>query len=447
MPRRKKQDILNEVHADALADFDKIQVALKSERLQCLRDRRFCSIPGAQWEGPIGEQFENKPKIEVNKIHLSVIRIINEYRNNRISVDFVSQEGDDGDSLADSCDGLYRANEEDSSAEEAYDNAFEEAVTGGFGAWRLTTKYKDDEDPEDDKQVICFEPIFDADTSVYFNLHSKKQDKSDAKRCYVISSMTIDDYKEEYDDDPTTWPKSIHEYEFDWYKPNIVYIAEYYKIEEVKSKIHVWEDLEGNEERFTEEQLEEEIERLEATGFTEVRIKNVRKKKVRKYIMSGSKILEDCGYIAGKNIPIIPVYGKRWFVDNIERCMGHVRLCRDSQILKNIQLSKLAEISSLGSVEKPIFTPDQIAGHQNMWRDDNIKNFPYLLINPIMDGNGNEIPSPPIDYTRTAQMPQALAALLQITEDDINDLLGNQQNGEEYLQTLPKVLLNSYKIN
>jgi hypothetical protein len=35
------------------------------------------------------------------------------------------------------------------------------------------------------------------------------------------------------------------------------------------------------------------------------------------------------------------VYGKRWFVDNIERCMGHVRLAKDPQRLKNMQLSKL----------------------------------------------------------------------------------------------------------
>jgi hypothetical protein len=67
------------------------------------------------------------------------MRIINEYRNNRITVDFISKEGDEDDRLADACDGLYRADEEDSVADEAYDNAFEEAVGGGFGAWRCGT--------------------------------------------------------------------------------------------------------------------------------------------------------------------------------------------------------------------------------------------------------------------------------------------------------------------
>ena len=125
MARLTNDQRLANVHARAMARFDDIQSSLRDERLQCLQDRRFYSIAGAQWEGPLGEQFENRPRFEVNKIHLAVIRIINEYRNNRISVDFVSKEGDEYDALADTCDDLWRADEQDSCAEEAYDNAFE----------------------------------------------------------------------------------------------------------------------------------------------------------------------------------------------------------------------------------------------------------------------------------------------------------------------------------
>lgn len=134
MARLTKEERLANVHQDALTEFDTIQSAMRDERLQCLQDRRFYSIAGAQWEGALQDQFENKPRFEVNKVHLSVMRIINEYRNNRITVDYVSKEGNEDDRLADACDGLYRADEQDSGADEAYDNAFEEAVGGGFGA-------------------------------------------------------------------------------------------------------------------------------------------------------------------------------------------------------------------------------------------------------------------------------------------------------------------------
>lgn len=429
-----KEQRLAQVHSEAMAEFDTIQSALRDERLQCLDDRRFYSIAGAQWEGPLGDQFDNKPKFEVNKVHLSVIRIINEYRNNRITVDFISKDGSANNKLADTCDGLYRADEQDSCAEEAYDNAFEEAVGGGFGAWRLRAEYEDEEDAEDERQRIRIEPIYDADSSVFFDLNAKRQDKSDAKKCFVLTAMSVDAYKAEWDDEPASWPKEIQQTEFDWQTPEVVYVAEYYCVELVKETAYVWRSLDGSEEIYKDSDFEGDdtlMDQLMTTGAREVRQKKIKCKKVRKYILSGGKVLEDCGHIAGKCIPIVPMYGKRWFVDNVERCMGHVRLAKDAQRLKNMQLSKLGEISALSSISKPIFAAEQVARHSTMWEEDNVKNYPYLLVDPITGPDGMPSVSGPIAYTKPPEIPQAMAALLQITEQDMQDLLGNQQAGEE----------------
>ena len=439
MARLTKDQRLANAHYEALIEFDSIQSAMRDERLQCLQDRRFYSIAGAQWEGPLADQFENKPKFEVNKVNLSVMRIINEYRNNRITVDFISKEGDEDDRLADACDGLYRADEEDSAADEAYDNAFEEAVGGGFGAWRLRNVYEDEYDDEDDRQRIRIEPIYDADSTVFFDLNAKRQDKSDARSCYVLTAMTREAYIEQYNDDPTSWPKEISEQFFDWSTPDMVYVAEVYKVEERSETIRIFQTIDGEEERYSQADFEGDDtleETLAAVGTIEVRQKRVKRRKVRKYLMSGGGILEDHGYIAGTEIPIVPVYGKRWFVDNVERCMGHVRLAKDAQRLKNMQLSKLGEISALTPIEKPIFLPEQVAGHEMMWAEDNLKNYPYLLVNPVQDANGNELVSGPIGYTKPPQIPAAMAALLQITEQDMQDILGRQEAGEEMVSNI-----------
>jgi hypothetical protein len=423
------EERLNDVHAHAIKEFNAIQTALTEERKQCLQDRRFYSIAGAQWEDSLGDQFANLPRFEVNKIHLSVIRIINEYRNNRITVYFLPKDGSD-DSLAENLNGLYRADEQDSCAQEAYDNSFEEKVGGGFGAWRLRAVYEDEYDEENEKQRIVFEPIFDADTTVFWNLDAKRQDKSDARRCWVLTSMSVDDYIEKFGDDPASWPKNINLSFFDWYKNSVVWVAEFYKIEDMPKKIFILRDLQDKEIKIDQEEYEERKEELDATGHQLLRTRTIKCPKVHKYIMSGNSILEDQGFIAGKHIPIVPNYGKRWFVDNIERCMGHVRLSKDAQRLKNMQLSRLGQIASLSPVEKPIFTPEQVAGHQETWADDNIENHPYMLINPITDANGQEMATGAIGYTKPPSIPQALATLLQITEQDMQDLLGNQQAGE-----------------
>jgi hypothetical protein len=438
MARISKEQRLADIHQRALRQFNDIQSALRDERLQCLQDRRFYSLAGAQWEGPLQDIYENKPKFEVNKVHLAVIRIINEYRNNRITVDYVSKD-DQEQSLADVCDGLFRADEKDSVADEAYDNAFEEAVAGGFGAWRLRTVYEDDSDEDNENQRIKIEPIFDADSSVFFDLNAKRQDKGDAKHCYVITSMTREAYKDTWGDDPSDWPKIIHQFEFDWCTPDVVYVAEYYEVEEVSETLRIFQSIDGTEEKYREADFENDPElenTLAAIGTREVRQRKIKRKKVHKYIMSGGKVLEDAGYIAGNCIPIVPVYGKRWFVDNIERCMGHVRLAKDAQRLKNMQLSKLGEISALSSVEKPIMTPEQVAGHQMMWAEDNLKDYPYLLVNPITGPDGSQQIGGPVAYTKPPQVPPAMAALLQITEQDMQEILGNQAGADKVVSNI-----------
>lgn len=433
-----KTERLARVHEDALIQFDEIQSALQDERRQCLEDRRFATIAGAQWEGPLQRQFENKPRLEVNKVAIAVKRIVSEYRANRITVDFVPKDGEN-DKLADLCDSLYRADEDESVADEAYDNAFEEAVLGGIGAWRLRAALEDELDPENDKQRIRIEPIFDADTSVFFDLQAKRFDKSDARYCFVISSMTLAAYRDTYGDDPSSWPKEVQSTYFDWCSPAVVYVAEYYRVEEKVEVQRVFRLLDGSEQVYTREDFDadENLEQmLSSTGAVELPQRRRKKRRVHKYVLSGGRVLEDHGYIAGPNIPIIIAYAERRFIDNIERANGHVRLAKDPQRIANMQRSKLAEISALSSVEKPIFVPEQVAGHQMFWERDNIENYPFLLLNPITQADGSVAPAGPIGYTKPAQVPPAMAALLQVTEQDMQDVLGSPQGADKLVSNV-----------
>jgi len=454
MARKSKTTIEAEVLAQARAEFDAIQAACKDERRQCVEDRRFYSIAGAQWEGPLGEQFENKPKLENNKVHLGVMRIINEYRNNRISVDFVAKDGSEDD-LADVCDGLYRADEQDSSAEEAYDNAFEEAAGGGMSAWRLRTCYEDEYDEENEKQRIRIEPIYEADTSVFFDLNAKRQDKSDAKHCFVVYSMTRKAFEDTFGDDPATWPKDTNTAYFDWNTPDVTYIAEYYRVEDVTETVRTFTDSNGETTKYTDDELDDMGEKLigeepdndkiaiqaalddlSRKGVIEVRARKVKRRKVRKYIMSGARILEDCGHIAGRNIPIVPVYGKRWFVDNVERCMGAVRLAKDPQRIYNMMVSKLAEIAALSPMRKPIFLSEQIAGLQDEWSKGNLNDYPFYRINSIEMADGSTQPVGPVGYLEPPNVPEALAALIAQCGADMNELLGMNQGAEEVVSNI-----------
>jgi hypothetical protein len=437
--------------------FDMAYKSQQEVRLKCLQDRRFVFVEGAMWEDALKLQFDNKPRFEVNKLHMSCVRIFNEYRNNRISVQFLPSDGDADKETSSFLQGKYRADERDGGGQEAYDNCFEEGVAGGMGAIRLRNVYTDEYDEEDDTQKIVFEPIYDADSSVFFSLDGKKYDKSDAKRCWVITAVARDEYEDKYgetnaDYDPfnspgsgaNTFRKVQHMTEFDWFTPDVVYVAEYYKVEETKKRVHVFRLLNDNKRdvKVDESDLDEDTERdMKAQGYTKIRVRTMKQRRVHKWVHDGGRVLEDEGFIAGRNIPVIPFYGKRAYIDNQERIMSHIRLGKDSARLFNMLVSFLAMLAAESPRQKPIFTPEQIAGHQMTWAEDNIKNNPYLLINPITDINGSSMPAGPIAYTKPPDVPQALASLIEVISASIQEVTGNQEAGEKMLSNVSDALV------
>lgn len=458
MARESKAAKEVRIHREALRSFNRIQTATRDDRLLSREDRRICDIAGAQWEGPLLQQFANKPRFEINKIKGAVVRLEGEHRNNRHSVDFLPADGSPADDFADVCDSLFRADEADSNADEAHDNAFSEAIRGGYGAARLRAVKEDEYDDENDHQRIRVEPINDADTSVYWDLNSKRQDKADAMFCFVVTAIDRDAYKAQYLDDPSewgkdesSWPKTTDYAPLfrDWYTPDVVYVAEYYRVEESKERVFVFKSITGDEIEKTAEEMEiddEEDEREEgertqmeimlATGHELVRERTRKRRRVHKWIMSGGGVLEDCGFIAGPRIPIAMCYGSRVFIDNKERWSGHVRIAKDPQRVTNMLVSRLAEISALSTVSKPIFAPEQIDPFQREWQTDNVENYAYLRANPIMSPDGSMAVQGPIGYTKPPEVPPALAGLLQVMSVDIKDLLGNMEQKDKVVSNI-----------
>lgn len=423
------------VHDRAMARFARTVPPQLDVRRQCLQDRRFVHVQGAQWEGNLEQQFANRPRFEVNKVHMAVMRLFNEYRNNRISVDFRAKDNGASSEAAETLDGLYRADEQRSGAQEAYDNAFDDACSGGFGGWRLIARYEDD-DNEDGAQRICLDPIYDADTSLYFDIDARRQDKGDASYAFLVTAKSRMDYEEEHGEIPASWPKDTAITDWDWFTPDVVYLAEYYEVHKIDQEFAVFVSSDGGQEEtvLRDEKSDDYLSTkrdFEDMGYEIARYDKKKRKVVRKWILDGSRVLEDCGIIAGNCIPLVPVYGKRAYVDNIERIQGHVRLTTDLMRLYNMLISLLAEICVFSPIEKPIFTPAQIQGHESTWAADNINRNPYLLINETVDAQGNPVLAGPVGTTKPPSLPQSVIALMELCNIDMRELLGDQQKGEQ----------------
>lgn len=423
-----------DVHAHALKRFDLAAIPTQEERELALSDRRFHSIAGAMWEDSYGEQFANRVKLEFNFVNMAMQRLLSEFRMNRITVDFLSKTGDDGDEVADLCDGLYRSDEQDGGANGAYDVAFEEAIGGGFGAFRLVTEYEDEYDDENDYQRVRFEGIPDADQCVYFDPNSKRADKSDAGYCFVLQGMTKEAYEEDYGDIEASFDPVVYATNFDWVTADLVYVAEYYEVTERTVEVMTYRDLMGGETKYDEQAFEDDPDlkkTLRQTGAKKVRSKKVKRRAVHKYILSGSGVLEDCGVIAGTEIPIIPVFARRSIVQGVERFYGIVRFAKDPARLFNMQTSAVANEAAAAGRPKPIVTAEQIAGHEATWENDAVQDYAFLPINALYDAQGNPMPTGPVGMTQPAQTSPAAAALIQLGREGQRDILGNQEAAEQ----------------
>lgn len=427
---------LGDVLARALARYDAIAEAQAEVRAQSLAARRFVTIPGAQWDDEWGDSFPDAVKMEVNKVGRGVEKIERDYRENRIVPDF-RPDGKLADAdTADTLDGLHRADSYRYKSQQARDNAVFEAIAGGFGAYRLTTEWDDESDPQND--ALRINPaalITDADQSVFFDLNAKLYDKSDARFAFVRVSMTRAAFEEEFEEATAVdWPETRLARAQDWFTPDTVAVAEYYEIEEAKDTLWILTyTLSGEQKRLWASELAEgELAALKRDGWQASKQRRKRCR-VHKYILSGAEILEDCGLIAGERIPIVPVYGKRYFVDGVERWKGHVQDKMDPQRLYNANISRLAETAMMAPREVPIFAAEQMdPAIDALWSQANSKRYPYLLVNPLIDpATGQIISAGPIGSVKPADVPPTTAALIQIAN---NDLLEEQADGAEQVK-------------
>lgn len=445
-------ETLQQRHERIMLRFDRAHSPQEDVREKCVEATRFARVPGGQWEGAtsagtkLNDHFEKCPKFEINKIATELNRIISEYRNNRITVKFRPGDKDASEDLADKLNGLFRADYEETDGGESCDNAFDDAATGGFGCFALSSSFVNEYDPMDERQRVVFEPVYDAARSVWFDPDAKKYDKSDANWAFRMFSMSTEKYKAEYKKDPATLDVGIdRSWDYDWFDIDVVYIAKYYEVR--KESV----DVVSFQNPFTEEvvtydsdQLEQVGDELAEIGFIEVARRNVKRRRVYVSVVDGDGFLEKAQRIPGEHIPLIPVYGKRWFIDDIERVEGHIAKAMDAQRLYNLQVSMLADSAAQDPGSVPIVGKQQIKGLEKHWADRNSKRPAFLPLNEITDKQGNVIAAASvIGYTQPQPLNQAMAALLQQTSSDIQEVTGASQAMQQMPSNIAKETVNS----
>lgn len=430
---------MDDWHRKALCNFDNAYTATQDMREQIIEAQRFVRVSGAQWEGSTNAgysfdegRFEHYPRFELNKIARECDRIIGEYRQNRISVRFRPKDGQASEALAEKMNGKFRADYQETSGGEACDNAFDDAVTGGFGCWRMCADYEDEMDPSNEQRRISLLPVYDPATCVFFDQDSKQYDRSDATWAMEMFSMTPKAFEAEYPDSiAASLSKDDSGTQYDWSTPDAIYVGRYYEVRTEKVKISAWRNPITNATAiYDEDQIKDIEDELKEGSFEMIGEREVKKRRVYCGLLSGAEWLEEPKRIPGEHIPLIPVYGRRAFVDNQERIEGHAAKAMDAQRLENLMVSMIADnATQAGGDGIPIvdvnFIPGPLADH---WAQRNKKRPAFLPMVSQKDKQGAVVAQAQVSgYTPPTQMPPALAGLLQYTGTAIQQITGASQ--------------------
>lgn len=379
-------------------------------RQLALADLRFLHEPGAQWEEAVKrERGAERPCYEFNKLRITVKRVVNDMRANRPQGKVRATE--DGDKpTANVLEGLIRNIWANSDGDTVIDSSAEYQVGGGMAAWRVKTKYADDEAFD---QVIDIDPIRNP-FCLYSDPAAQDFLKRDAEDWFLTDKISREAFE-------ARWPKaesvSFESDSFDdkddWEDEDNIRIGEYWYKEPYDKTLLLLSN------GATVDAAEVTPEGLQANGLTVVKKRNAKCSRIKMCIIGGGdKLLEGPTEWAGSMFPFVQIYGEYVIIQGKVYWFGLTRFGKDAQRSYNYSRTNAIESVALAPQAKWWATAKQAAGLTTQWAEANKKNYPFMVYNADPEANG------PPQRMGSADVPVALVQEMQISSEDIKSVTG-----------------------
>ena len=355
----------------------------------------------AQWnrQDADARRKSGRPVLTIDQLSQFVNQVSNDIRMNTPSIDIVPSGGGADIETAEIFQGLIKNIEYKSNADDAYDNAVNFAIKCGIGYMRVDHDYSDEMSFD---QELYIERMINP-FAVLFDSNSIEPDGSDAKYCYILDKMDLEEYKEKYPDASEASFSVTDHYTCNNEKDEIT-LAEYFYIEE--QEVTIVQD--GDEARMVQDG--EELPEDALTRKTKMRV-------VRRYKMNGEEVLEETTF-PGDYIPVVPVYGEEAWEDGKRHLISLIRRSKDSQRMFNFWASMETEL--LQTSPKAHWKAAE--GTTEDFADDYINNKSAVYRYKQTDSSGKPAPAP--EYVPPVQIPAGIVNARQQTTQDIRATMG-----------------------
>jgi hypothetical protein len=408
--RDKDKDFVRKALAKYQRAFDKEQ----SNILAAYEDLEFRA--GSQWPTEVKRQREAdyRPCLTINKIPAFCQQITGDIRAARPSIKVVGVDSRSDADTAEVLAGLVRYIENRSDARHAYAQGADSQVAAGIGHWRVLTEYADDSTFDQEIRI----GTVDDGISVIWDPDAIFPNKEDARFCFVPVDMSKDAFEEKYPDAPiedfTLMPDGRNGAIDEWFGDDHVRVAEYWERRPSKRTLALMPD--GSIDDITD-QPGRAADLI--VWDKRVRIEERESMRVYRSVISSCHLLEERKPWPGRFIPIVPVVGEEVNIGRRTMRHGIVRYLKDPQRSYNYFRSAETEAIALQPKAPWIVTEKNVEGFEDMWRQANTQNFPYLTYTPDPK-NGSVAPQRVQSGMNTSGMVEGL----QLATGEMKEVTG-----------------------
>jgi hypothetical protein len=400
------EDSVEDILEDAKELFERAAEVEADNRKAGLEDKRFARL-GEQWDDSVKHQREidGRPCLTINKLPAYIRQVVNDSRQNKPAIKCHPVDSESDTDTAEILNGLIRNIEYTSNADIAYDTALEDAVTMGFGYWRVNIEHAHDDTFDMD---LCIERVANP-FSIYADPDSDCADSSDWNCAFVTELVTKDEFERRWKDkEQANWDSYEHLAE-PWIDSEKILVCEYWERKlSNKTIVQLSDGTVLDEDAYKEHQ-----EIYDVLGITVTNTREVESHKVMQHILTGAEVLESKEW-SGRYIPIIPVYGDEVNIEGKRYFRSLIRDAKDSQRQFNFWRTNATEMMALAPRTPFIGKKGAFNSDIEKWNTANVKNHPFIEYDGIEPPMRQPFPQPPVGMIQEAMN----------AADDIKSIIG-----------------------
>lgn len=380
-------------------------------------------VRGEQWDDAAAEAQRrlHKPILTVNKLYPTIKQIIGEFRSfvpdYKIRDERLSGEPMPQQALNVIAD-LMRSIDYESNAKQVRIIAAQNALTGGYGAFRI---YAERDRINPFVKTLRYQAFHDS-TSAFFDPNAEKITKTDGMYGGGLSIMSKDTFEQVYNREAPT--QSLFT-QYKWIQvrqDEQIVIADYYeKTFEKEDRLLLSDNrvIKGDDWKATKKEYDRKNQQADQifpplTVVEEIRISVPR---ITIYKIAGDELLEDAVVWPGQRLPIVFCDGDSVVLDGQQETTTFTEFVQDAQRYLNYIKSDMAW--SVQSLRREIFlaSPVHVAGFEDIWKSpERVQGrLPYMS-DMAGDPRPTRLPIP--------EIPQSLLQQYESTQFDLKEGLG-----------------------